>query len=169
LLLQEFLDGGIVDLFSGSRSGECDGANEQTVSDLLAGDAVFSELVEKLAGEDEVEEFIDLGEKSGLRGFFPGGAPEDGEDLYGGEQRSIAVGEFGRNLRSGCFGFTGMEGNDSDGVVKLGRASFWSFWTRLGRHGRLLGREGLRRGKLAEAGGKVNGTANTGGGRGFDY
>ena len=62
-----------------------------------------------------------------------------------------------------------MEGNDSDGVVKLGRASFWSFWTRLERHGRLLGREGLRREKLAEAGGKVNGTANTGGWRGFDY
>ena len=83
--MQKFLDGGIIDLFSGSRSGECNGANEQTVSDLPAGDAVFGELVEKLAGEDEVEEFIDLGEKSVLRSFIPGGAPEDGEDLHGGE------------------------------------------------------------------------------------
>jgi len=119
LLLQEFLDGGIVNRFSRSRSCEGDGAGARAVADFQTGGAVFAELVEKLAGENEVKELIDLGEQSILRDFIPGGAPEDGEDLHGSQQRSIAIGELGRNLRSGCFRLTGMQGNDADGVVEL--------------------------------------------------
>src|SRR5689334_7291975 len=101
------------------------------MADCERGDAVFAELVEKLAGENEVEELIDRGEKSFLLGFIPSGAPEDCEHLHGCKQWSIAIGEFGWNLWSGGFGFAGMQGNDADWVVELGGASIWRFGTRL--------------------------------------
>jgi len=48
-------------------------------------DAVFTELVQKLASEDEVEELIDLSEQRILRRCVPLGTPENGEYLHGGE------------------------------------------------------------------------------------
>src|SRR5882762_6610379 len=58
-----------------------------------------------------------------------------------------------------------MERNDPDGMVQLGRTVFrrcCTLWARLGRHYRLLGREGLRQEKLADGRRKVNGRAATG-------
>src|SRR5579864_5573193 len=107
LLLQERLDGGVVDCFSRRGSGNGERADEQAAGDLLVGDAVFGELVEKLAGENEIEELVEFGKKGILRGGVPFGAPEHGEHLHGGEERAVAVAELRSNLGSGGFGFAG--------------------------------------------------------------
>ena len=144
LLLQKRLDGRVVDRCSRIGIRERDAADTRAVADLLTRDAVFGELVEKLAGKDKVEELIHLREKRILRGFVPGRAPENSKNLRGGEQGSVAVGELGSDLWGGYFGLSWMERNNSYGVVKLGRtsfgrpSSFWTFGARLGRQWSLL-------------------------------
>ncbi len=59
-LLYQILDCGIVHRFPRRWSRECDSANEQAAGDRVVRDAVFGELVEELAAENEIEEFIDF-------------------------------------------------------------------------------------------------------------
>jgi len=124
LLLQERLDGGVVDRGSRIRTRKRDAAETRAVADLLARDAVFAELVEKLAGKDEVEELIHPGQKRILRGFVPCRAPENSENLRGGEQGPVAIGELGSELWSSRLSLSWVEGNDSYGVIEFGPTSF---------------------------------------------
>ena len=57
---------------------------------LLAGHAVFGELRDQRARQNEIEELVDLPNLWVLR-LLPRRAPEDGENLDGGQQRAIAV------------------------------------------------------------------------------
>ena len=105
------------------RCRDGDGAHSRTVSDLLAGHAVFGELGDQRAGQNEVEELVDLRNQRMLR-VLPRRAPEDGEDLDRGQQRTIAVGELRRGGGRCCGdidrGLPGIAGvvrrNDSNGI-----------------------------------------------------
>src|SRR5258708_408891 len=115
-MLQERLDGRVVD--RGSRIGtrERDAAETRAVADLLARDAVFGELVEKLAGKDEVEELIHPGQKRILRGFVPCRAPENRKNLRGGEQGPVAIRGLGGELGSTRLSVSWVEGHVWNGA-----------------------------------------------------
>jgi hypothetical protein len=62
LRLEHLLNGGVLHGFAWLGSGESVGPREQAVADFLTGDAVFAELVEELAAEDEIEKLVDARE-----------------------------------------------------------------------------------------------------------
>jgi hypothetical protein len=64
------------------------------VADRLAGHAVLDQRVEKRAGQDVVEELVEVRCHRGLRRLLPRRTPEDGEHLDGGEQRAAVIGEM---------------------------------------------------------------------------
>jgi len=123
------------------RRRDRDGSYSRTVSDLLAGHAVFGELRDQRARQNEVEELIDLRNQRALR-LLPWRAPEDGENLDGGQQRAIAVGELGRGGGGRCSdidrGLPRIAGvvqrNDSNGISA--RGANLSARIGSGRHGR---------------------------------
>ncbi len=106
------LNGGILDGFAGLGGGQNFCADALAVADGFSGDTVFGELVEKRAGEDEIEEGVHLLAELRVGGVMPGGAPEEGEDFDVGEKRAVAIGE----MRRGCGGITnvGMKRNDAN-------------------------------------------------------
>ena len=87
------------------------------MGDCFSGDAVFAELVQELAGENKIEELIDFRAEIAERRLLPRGAPEDCEDLNGGEQRAASVGELRRRRDIGFSGFGAKKRNDADGVT----------------------------------------------------
>src|SRR2546427_8488721 len=84
------------------------------MADGLPWDAVFTELVHELAGEDIVEELIDLREEAAIWRLFPGGAPENCKNLNSGEERTAAVSEVRSRRGSSGRGFRPMQGNNTD-------------------------------------------------------
>ena len=117
LRFDQGLDRGILDGLAGLGSGENFCADAFAVADIFSGHAVFGELVEQRAGEDEIEEGVHLLAELRVGGFLPGCAPEEGEDFDVGEKRAIAIGE----VRRGCGGIAnvGMQGHDADGRFGL--------------------------------------------------
>src|ERR1700756_5639683 len=94
------------------------------MADGVPRDAVFAELVNELAGQNIVEELIHLCHEATIRGFFPVGTPEDGKNLDGGEERTMAISEMsGRGgRRCGCFG--AMQRNDANRMLLRVRCFF---------------------------------------------
>jgi len=122
LSLDKFLNGGIGDGFSGRGSGKGVGAGENAPPNGFAGDAVFTELVDKGTGEDVIEEIVHLLDEGGVGGIFPEGAPEDREDFDVAEERPVPISELGCG-GSGIAGI-GMDRNDAQRVAEFG---FWGF------------------------------------------
>ena len=72
---------------------------------------------------------------STLRRLLPFGAPKNGEDLDGSEQRSTAISKPGRDCRSNALRLRAMEWHDADGVLQRGGGFLG---TRLDGHEALL-------------------------------
>lgn len=91
----------------------------RAVADRFSGDAVLSELIHQLAGENEIEKLIDLCAETAERRLLPSGAPEDCENFNGGEQRAVAVSELWRRGRReiDLSGLGAKKRNDADGVT----------------------------------------------------
>lgn len=60
LFLQHGLDSGISDRFAGLGSNERDGAGAGAMADGFAGNVVLGKLIEQAAGENEIEELVEL-------------------------------------------------------------------------------------------------------------
>src|SRR6266478_4861473 len=99
LRLEHLLNGGVLHGFAWLGCDESVGSSEQAMADFLAGDAVFAELVEERAAEDEIKKLVGAREQIALRRLLPGRSPEYREDLNGGEQRTVAIGQLRRDLR----------------------------------------------------------------------
>ncbi len=102
-----------------ARLGGCEDfcADALAVADGFSGDAVLGELVEKRAGEDEIEEGVHLLAELRVGGVMPGGAPEEGEDFDVGEKRAVAIGEVGRG--GGGITNMGVKRNDANRRLRL--------------------------------------------------
>ncbi len=105
------------------------------MADIFPGDAVFTELIHQRARENEVEEQIQVRDQRALRRLLPFGAPKNGEDLDGSEQRSTAISKPGRDCRSNALRLRAMEWHDADGVLQRGGGFLG---TRLDGHEALL-------------------------------
>jgi hypothetical protein len=71
-----------------------------------------------LAGQNVVEELIDLLEEAAVWRLLPGGAPEDSKNLDGSEKWAVAIREMRRNCgsRAGrCLGT--MQWNHTDRML----------------------------------------------------
>src|SRR5437588_12962337 len=108
------------------RCGQRDRAGAPAVADGIGGNAVLGELIDERAGEDAVEEGVQLWDQVALGRLLPGAAPEDGEDLDSSQQRAVAVGELrpGRRLPA-TVTVTGevihrVDGDDADRIVVVG-------------------------------------------------
>ena len=135
----------ILDGFAGLGRSENFCADALAVADGFSGDAVFAELVEKRAGEDEIEEGVHLLAEQRVGGIMPCCAPEEGEDLDVGEKRAVAIGEVGRG--GGGIANVGMKRNDPDGRFRL------RFYGRMtGLAGGTRGHGWLLAGRLHQAG-----------------
>src|ERR1700676_1834606 len=115
--LEQGLNGGILNGFAGFGSGKDFCADALAVADGFSGDAVFGELIEKLAGEDEIEEGVHLLAELRVGGILPGRAPEEREDFDVGEKRTVAIGEVRR--RCGGIANVRMKWNDANRRFRL--------------------------------------------------
>jgi hypothetical protein len=115
--LEHLLDGGVVDGIARFGRAEVEGADTLAMANGFARDAVFGELIDEGAGENEIEKGDELLREGNVGGGLPGGAPEDTEDFDTDKKRSIAIGE----IRSGSGSVADMrvERNDADGVLRL--------------------------------------------------
>src|SRR5487761_408727 len=102
------------------------------MTDGLPRDAVFTELIDELAGQDIVEELIDFGGETTVRALVPGGAPEGRKNLDRGEERAIAVSEMRRSRGRSGRRFGAMQGNNTDRMFWCLR---WFLLARLCGHG----------------------------------
>ena len=93
---EQGLNGGILHGFARLGRGENFSADAFAVANGFSRDTVFGKLVEKLAGEDEIEEGVHLLAELRVGGVLPGRAPEEGEDFDVGEERAVAIGEVRR-------------------------------------------------------------------------
>src|SRR5467141_884386 len=105
------------------------------MADIFSGDAVLTELIHQCAHENVIEEQIQVRDKRDLRRLFPFGAPKNGEDLDGSEQRPAAVSKLGCDCRCNPLQLRAMEWHDPDGALQ--RSSGF-LGTRLGDHEALL-------------------------------
>jgi len=89
LLLQHMLDGGIGDrvLEFGRRDRE--GAGMLAMADGPSRHAVFGQLIDEWAGQNEIEELVDLGRHCALGRLLPGRPPEEGEDFHRAKSLSV--------------------------------------------------------------------------------
>jgi len=62
LRLEHLLNGGVLHGFGWGGGEESVGSDKQAMADFLAGDAVFAQLVEELAAEDEIEKLVEARE-----------------------------------------------------------------------------------------------------------
>src|SRR6202158_1160613 len=92
--LQHVLDGSIRQRVAKLRGRDREGARSLTVPDGLSGYAVFCQLSDERAGQDKVEELVDLSHHRALGALLPCWPPEDGEDFDGGKQGAVPVREF---------------------------------------------------------------------------
>jgi hypothetical protein len=136
LRLDHLLNCGVLHGFAWGGGDESVGSDKQAVADFLAGDAVFAELVEELAAEDEIEKLVGAREQIALGRLLPRRTPENREDLNGGEQRAVAIGQVRSDLRGGCASGSRMQRDDADGVAMFSRRR--AFGARFGRHPWLL-------------------------------
>src|SRR5713226_6645633 len=90
------------------------------MADIFSGDAVFAELIHQGTRENEVEEQIQVRGQRALRRLLPFGAPKNGEDLDGSEQRPAAVSKPGGDCRCNAWHLRAMEWHDPDGVLQRG-------------------------------------------------
>src|SRR3979409_1640978 len=105
------------------------------MADIFPGDAVLTELIHQCAHENVIEEQIQVRDERDLRRLFPFGAPKNGEDLDGSEQRPPAVSKLGCDCRCNPLHLRTMEWHDADRVL-LCCCGFLG--TRLGGHEALL-------------------------------
>src|SRR5579859_2567435 len=97
------LDGSVRCDAAKSGRGHRRGSDAAAVADLIVGDAVLCQLVDERAGENEVEEAIDLVDQVSSWCLRPLGPPENSEDFHRGQQLPAAVGQFRSRCRSGCW------------------------------------------------------------------
>src|SRR5215472_10960206 len=135
LVLLHMLDGGIRDRSIQRGCGDGDSTGMLAVPDRMAGNAVLVKLVDQRAGQDEIEEPVDLRRKLLLR-RVPGRAPENGEHFDIAEQRTISIGEMRRRCgaRRHCrlgrlvHRFWDMQWDDADRVAVGGINSAGTLW-----------------------------------------
>src|ERR1700682_2994314 len=105
------------------------------MADIFSGDAVFTELIHQRARENIIEEQIQVRDKRALRRLFPFGAPKNGEDLDGSEERPTAISKPGHDSRCNALRLRAMEWHDADRVLQC---CCGFLGTRLGGHEALL-------------------------------
>src|ERR1700730_7030180 len=74
------------------RNRERDGA--LAVADRSPRNAVFRELGDQRAGQNKIEELVDLVQHRASGRLLPGGPPKDGEPLHCGKQWPVSVAEL---------------------------------------------------------------------------
>src|ERR1700694_887336 len=119
-LLRQLLNRTVFDGSVWSGRSQRHAARASAVADIFSGDAVFSELIHQPARENEVEERIQVRDNRALGRLLPFGAPKNGEDLDGSEQRPSPVGKPGRGCRGHAVRLRAMEWHDPDGVLHRG-------------------------------------------------
>jgi hypothetical protein len=94
LLLQHVLNRAVGDRMLQGRCRDRDRAGPSTVADRASWHAVFGQLINQMAGQDEIEKLIDRGRHAALRRLVPPWPPENREHLHRGQQRAISIGQL---------------------------------------------------------------------------
>jgi hypothetical protein len=94
LLLQELLDVTVLDGGRHVRIADRNRTRATAVTDGLAGNTVFSHLVHQRAGQNKIEELVNLRNLVAWRRLLPGRAPENHKHFGSRNQWPVAIGKL---------------------------------------------------------------------------